>query len=716
MEGVINEDRTSDEENESDSNRTQEVEDSPVPPASQHSYFPGASHPLQRAPISGGGVVSSSSCDSTRLGSVCFNNTNNSPNPLLLAGEMFELVIIELAGVVLVPGMTIPLILEEPGSFASSRGFWMLYRQIQDSRRSPGQAPIVQVGILTQLDPDDESDLLTTTRASTGAHHERIMRRRRSAWMRRSFGPGRLRRFSERLIQEMGDIQEFLDDVESVEPMVLDDPTVRDRPRRGQQRGQRSFSFGQLRLVRRQSQTEQEGDVDQADDNNDDNGPAQETSQDEVEFLHRRRTQPRTTRTAVDEDTININNNRNQETLASNDDPYAGRIGTLATVTCTHGDDDQVLGRDNTQVDSLQDGPRRRASLLLTAVGTGRFRIPHNSSSGDGACDNPPPNTTREDYVNNQMRIFVRSVQEWSNERIQTNAGTNRELTLSASMVPRVSYERFTFASVSVWPKCVYDNYWPWTMMQDLKQRMNAVPSLKEILTCKGNNIPYHPFQFSYWLIVNLPLSERERLQVLYCPTVMERLQWFQRHSLFSYVGPEVDDDDNNNTGEVCTLSEEEDEESPQLDPSDCKDFTCKSCQIPIAPARSLFTLGGAEGTVGNYVNEYGVVHATMTVRNVDLNEVELLGQPETKNSWFPGYAWTIMRCALCYAHLGWKFSRANDNSPVSKMRPAMFYGLSATGVTLTTNLRRQRLASSFAQTSTSRRTRQRNATNASVG
>ncbi len=44
---------------------------------------------------------------------------------------------------------------------------------------------------------------------------------------------------------------------------------------------------------------------------------------------------------------------------------------------------------------------------------------------------------------------------------------------------------------------------------------------------------------------------------------------------------------------------------------------------------------------------------------------------PSAEFTWFPGYRWQIVLCAVCHTHLGWLFS--NDDS---------FYGLIATRLT----------------------------------
>jgi cereblon len=103
----------------------------------------------------------------------------------------------------------------------------------------------------------------------------------------------------------------------------------------------------------------------------------------------------------------------------------------------------------------------------------------------------------------------------------------------------------------------------------------------------------------------------------------------------------------------------------------------CMNCGSAISQMRHVFSVGGSDGTTGAYVNEYGVVHQTMTLRQVDGNVV-CAGRPETRDSWFPGYSWQIAHCSICSAHLGWKFrkvSKGDDNDPD---RPRSFWGFSS--------------------------------------
>lgn len=84
----------------------------------------------------------------------------------------------------------------------------------------------------------------------------------------------------------------------------------------------------------------------------------------------------------------------------------------------------------------------------------------------------------------------------------------------------------------------------------------------------------------------------------------------------------------------------------------------CAHCRRPLATKPTVFSVPGAEGTVGAYVNAHGFVHQTLTLRELLSPErVVLDGQPESRDSWFGGYAWQIAYCARCMLHLGWYFT-----------------------------------------------------------
>ena len=139
-------------------------------------------------------------------------------------------------------------------------------------------------------------------------------------------------------------------------------------------------------------------------------------------------------------------------------------------------------------------------------------------------------------------------------------------------------------------------------------------------------------------------------------PTAAERLQYLQRHVRAHYA---------TSAAEAV--------------------LHCGHCQFPLCRARQVFTVPGAQGTTGAYVNPHGIVHETITVRTLDLaadeGDLWLLGGPEVQDSWFPGYAWTICNCGLCGFHLGWKFDWVGDDEAMTATRPAQFFGLRATQV-----------------------------------
>ena len=108
-------------------------------------------------------------------------------------------------------------------------------------------------------------------------------------------------------------------------------------------------------------------------------------------------------------------------------------------------------------------------------------------------------------------------------------------------------------------------------------------------------------------------------------------------------------------------------------------------------------------------VNEYGIIHQTITLREADESHLAFSGGPETRDryeiviirigisatkylifpsifhSWFPGYSWTITYCQRCLSHLGWKFQLVRQDA-ATEDRPAVFYGWSASSVTFSSS------------------------------
>jgi cereblon len=133
------------------------------------------------------------------------------------------------------------------------------------------------------------------------------------------------------------------------------------------------------------------------------------------------------------------------------------------------------------------------------------------------------------------------------------------------------------------------------------------------------------PKRFSYYLASHLPLNDRNRLELLRADNTNIRLR-----RAIEYMRKDT----------VNGL------------------LACSVCGDKIGRKKDVFSLPGAEGVVGAYVNSHGVVHQTVTLREITPQTMIVLqGRPTEQDSWFPGFAWTIVCCGRCYNHLGWRFT-----------------------------------------------------------
>jgi cereblon len=151
---------------------------------------------------------------------------------------------------------------------------------------------------------------------------------------------------------------------------------------------------------------------------------------------------------------------------------------------------------------------------------------------------------------------------------------------------------------------------------------------------------PRDPTAFSYWLVAQMPIGDHFRQQMLEQPTTYARLH-----------------------AQLRKLA--------QLETS--VSFTCQNCTQPLATLAHLITMS-SEGVQSSFVNSGGCLHQTLTVSRV--HNALLEGAPSTVDSWFPGYAWTILRCGRCWSHVGWRF---DCTSPA--LRPPRFYGLTSSAI-----------------------------------
>ena len=96
--------------------------------------------------------------------------------------------------------------------------------------------------------------------------------------------------------------------------------------------------------------------------------------------------------------------------------------------------------------------------------------------------------------------------------------------------------------------------------------------------------------------------------------------------------------------------------------------YTCRRCGARIASEADAVRVSGRPERA-SYTNPYGHTFEILTVAVAE----NVIGADEAtfENTWFEGYAWRPIVCAMCKSHLGWKYE--GDDA---------FYGL------LTTELR----------------------------
>jgi hypothetical protein len=183
---------------------------------------------------------------------------------------------------------------------------------------------------------------------------------------------------------------------------------------------------------------------------------------------------------------------------------------------------------------------------------------------------------------------------------------------------PNWVYERYSSETLA---KHAWILYSKMLLLADTETENNNISSE----TIRG--LLQDPARLSYYISANLPLDNNTRYSLLHCENTPTRL--ISCIQLIQYCQDQV--------------------------------LQCLVCSQNLGNISDVFTVHGAEGNVGAYINPGVIVHQTITIRCL-LNTVHLIhqGRPEIKDSWFPGYAWTIVCCAMCSSHLGWHFTPAN--------------------------------------------------------
>ena len=349
----------------------------------------------------------------------------------------------------------------------------------------------------------------------------------------------------------------------------------------------------------------------------------------------------------------------------SSTNPYIGKVGTLATITFTHEEAavsfEQTTDSNNSQERSNSRlWQRRRGELVFSAMGTKRFRIVA-----------PIDTDEKPEYQDKRYEGILFEVEEMNHlgpqippTWILRSPGDFRYPVVTQSNSHANAL--WHLSQRSSLPVASYQTVWPWRIAQricTLIQQTEHFQGIKKILPSAGGLIELKdtfrgadkfrvvdPSAFADWLSSNLPLSQNERLDLLEMECRVTQLKFLLKNI-------EKDRD---------TI------------------LRCKCCASALSLMRNIFTVKGAEGTTGQYVNEHGIVHQTLTLRDVDPKvSVVCVGRPETKDSWFPGYSWQIAYCYVCSSHLGWKFrqvSKQDGNDDPD--RPPKFWGFSCSSIT----------------------------------
>ncbi|KAI5701685.1 hypothetical protein M8J75_012181 [Diaphorina citri] len=192
-------------------------------------------------------------------------------------------------------------------------------------------------------------------------------------------------------------------------------------------------------------------------------------------------------------------------------------------------------------------------------------------------------------------------------------------------------------AQTTAWPSFVYRQYELTLVVATAKQYFLTLLTDKNACCAK---VPDDPVQLSYWILINFPMSDSIRVEMLSLNNALHRL-----HRLIDYFK------------------------------NYHQSIRCIGCFQEIGLIKDIFFMS-ASGPQGVYINPNGFTHETITLYKVD--NIILDPVVSTQYSWFPGYAWSIASCARCHCHVGWRFKAVKR-----ALVPKCFYGITKRAITL---------------------------------
>ena len=87
--------------------------------------------------------------------------------------------------------------------------------------------------------------------------------------------------------------------------------------------------------------------------------------------------------------------------------------------------------------------------------------------------------------------------------------------------------------------------------------------------------------------------------------------------------------------------------------------YVCKNCRNRLAHASARKVMQGSH--THTFANPSGVVFEIACFSSA--RGYSFLGTSSAEFSWFSGYSWRIIVCAVCVTHLGWIFSSQDGSS-----------------------------------------------------
>jgi len=169
-----------------------------------------------------------------------------------------------------------------------------------------------------------------------------------------------------------------------------------------------------------------------------------------------------------------------------------------------------------------------------------------------------------------------------------------------------------------------------------LPQLSASAAAAQAILRRPWQVLGHDPTAFSYWLCRNLPAPPADKQQWLQHDSTLLRLQAAGRF-----------------LEQLSVLR-------------------CRRCGVGVAKYSDVVAMSES-GVSALFSNPHGVTFRIVTAQRVSSDATELSGPPELQDSWYPGYAWSILSCASCRSHLGWRFDWVGAEMPT--IRPLVWSG-----------------------------------------